>query len=113
MCIHVYGKLNSGRTPNCLFVFKVPALHGAAHAGNVAKAIAQCREMAPKMMGREALRHFNAVVCNISEVPKGAREALRNYLFCGDPNPDDTIEDEYVQFVLDLSSGQVCCIYIS
>ena len=24
-------------------------------------------------------------------------------------NPDDTIEDEYVQFVLDLASGQVCC----
>lgn len=43
------------------------------------------------------MRHFNAIMNNMKEVHKGARDALRTYLSCGDPDPDTTIADEDVQ----------------
>jgi len=61
--------------------------------------------MMPKQMSREAIKHFNAVINHISEVPSGAIKALRNYIFLGNPNPDETVADEYVQFVMDLAAG--------
>ncbi len=69
-------------------------------------AINQCKEMAPRKMGREAVKHFNRIVGSMVDVPSGVRHALRNYLFHGDPNTDKTIADEYVQYVLDLAAGQ-------
>ena len=108
MCIHFYGKLCKGVHPDCLFVWKVPALHSPQHAGKVALAIDTCRELAPKKMGGEAVKHFNMLINNITDIPAGARDALRNHLFIGEPNPDGSIADEYVQFVLDMAAGQVC-----
>ncbi|KAL7538123.1 hypothetical protein ACHAXR_008302 [Thalassiosira sp. AJA248-18] len=106
MKIHVFGKLNAGRNTDCIFVWKVPVIHGDQHTGKVAMAINQCKEMAPRKMGREAVKHFNLIVGSMVDVPSGVRHALRNYLFHGDPNPDKTIADEYVQYVLDLAAGQ-------
>ena len=84
ICYHVYGKLSKGRTADCLFVWKVPTVHGTQHIGNVLLAINTCREMAPKQMSHEAISHFNLIMNAISDVPKDVRNALRNYLFLGE-----------------------------
>jgi len=102
---HIYGKVNAGQNPDYIFVWKVPFSNGDNHVGNVAKAIIECQKMAPKQMGREAVRHFDAIITQISEIPVGARDALRNYLFFGDPNPDNSIADDYVQFIMNLAAG--------
>ena len=57
-------------------------------------------------MGQEAIRHFNKIINDIADVPSGITDTLRNYLFAGDSNPDKTIANEYVKFVMDLSAGQ-------
>ena len=105
-CFHIYGKVNSGNNPDCIFAWRVLIIHGTHHAGSVAKAINECQQMAPKQMGREAVRHFNAIMNQISVVPAGARDALHNYLFLGHPDPDNSIADKYVQFVINLAAGQ-------
>ena len=105
LVFHIYGQLNSHKNPICIFVWRVPIIHGKNHVGHVAKAIVECQEMAQKYMGREAVRNSNAVLDRITEVPVGARDALRNYLFAGDPNLDKTIADEYVQYVMDQAAG--------
>ena len=79
---------------------------GDQHSGKVAMAINQCKEMSPREMGREAVKHFNRIVGSMIDVPSGVRLALRNYLFHGDPNPNKTVADQYVQFVMDLAAGQ-------
>jgi hypothetical protein len=61
--------------------------------------------MAPKHMGREAGRNFNAIIDRITEVPVGAHNALQNYLFTGDANPDKTITDESVQYIMARAAG--------
>ena len=96
ICIHVFGKDNVSNEPDCIFVWKVPAIQGKQHDRLVCKAIQECRDMMPKQMSREAIKHFNAVINHISEVPSGAIKALRNYIFLGNPNPDETVADEYV-----------------
>ena len=107
MCIHFYGKMyGGGENPDCIFIWKVPAVHGPQHDGKVALAIDTCRKMAPMQMEREAVKHFNTIIDNVANLPAGVRDALRNYLFCGDPDPDESIADEYVQFVLDMAAGQ-------
>ncbi|KAL7547981.1 hypothetical protein ACHAWF_011257 [Thalassiosira exigua] len=106
MKVHVFGKLNSGTDPDCLFLWKVPVSEGADHVGRVARAIHECKDMAPKKMCTEAARHFNAIMEEISHIPAGARDALRNYLFLGDPNPNKDIADEYVDFVLSMAAGR-------
>ena len=109
MCIHFYGKLYGGGHPNCIFVWKVPALHGPQHVGQVTLAIDTCREMAPRMMCAEAVNHYNAIMNNITDiVPAAACDALRNYLFMGEPNPDGSIANEYVEFIMNMADGQVC-----
>jgi len=108
MCIHIFGQTNSGQNPDYIFVWKVPAIHGQQHVGEVAKAIMHCREMAPKAIAKESVKHFNAIIDRTTGLPAGARKALCNYIFCGNPNPNDLIADDYVQFVLDLTAGQVC-----
>ena len=105
LLFHIYGQVNSGKDPDCIFVWKVPFVHGYNHVGNVSKAIVECQDMAPKHMGREAVRHFNAIIDQITEIPVGARNALRNYLFTGDANPDKTIADKYIQYIMDLAAG--------
>ena len=119
MCIHFYGQGWKGARPDCIFIWKVPAVHGPQHTGKVALAIDTCRELAPKKMGGEAVKHFNMIMNNITDLPTGARNALRNYLFIGEPNPDGVIGDEYVQFVVNMTAGQVClncaktvCLYL-
>ena len=107
MCIHIFGQTNSGQNPDSIFVWKVPAIHGQQHVGKVAKAIMQCREMAPKRIAKESVKHFNAIIDQTTGLPAGAREALCNYIFSGNPNPNELIADDYVQFVLDLTAGQV------
>ena len=109
MRIHFYGKVLEGtKHPHCLFIWKVPTVHGPQHEGQVAMTVDVCREMLPKEMKQEAVRHFNRIMTNISDIPAPARDALRNYLFVGEPDPDGSIADEYVQFVLDMAAGQVC-----
>ena len=56
-------------------------------------------------MGHEVVRHFNGITRRISELPVGSRDALWNYLFLGNPNPDKNIANKYVQFVMDLAVG--------
>ena len=52
------------------------------------------------------MKHFNTIIGQISEVPTGVREALHNYIFLGDPDPNKKIADEYIKFVMDLAAGQ-------
>lgn len=104
MTINVFGKLNAGRDAHCLFVWKVPSVYGAQHAGRVAKVIDDCREMLPKKISAEVERQFNAMIDGIADLPAKARDALRNLLFVGDPNPDNSIADKYVDFVCNLVS---------
>ena len=33
------------------------------------------------------------------------RDDLRNYLFIGNPNPNDSTDDEYVDLVMNLATG--------
>ena len=47
ICFHIYGQVNSGNNPSCIFAWIVPIIHGVQHVGNVAKAINACQEMAP------------------------------------------------------------------
>ena len=84
ICFHVYGKLSLGRTTDCLFIWKVPAVHGLQHVGQVIRTIETCWEMAPKQMSQEAILHFNMIMNAISDVPKDVRTVLRNYLFSGE-----------------------------
>ena len=107
MCVHVFGQTNSGQNPDHVFVWKVPAIHGQQHAGEVAKAITRCREMAPKQIAKESVKHFNAIIDRTTGLPAGAREALCDYIFCVNPNPNDLIADDHVRFALDLTAGQV------
>lgn len=107
MCIHFFGKMYDGNNPDCIFIWKVPAVRGPQHDGRTASTIDKCREMAPKLMGYEAVRHFNTILKNIADVPAPVRDALRNYLFVGDPNPNESIAEEYVQFVVDMVAGEV------
>jgi len=104
MTINVFGKLNAGRDAHCLFVWKVPSVYGALHAGRVAKVIDDCREMLPKKISAEVERQFNAMMDGIADLPAKARDALRNLLFIGDPNPDNSVADKYVDFVCNLVS---------
>ena len=106
MCINFYGKMYGGINPDCIFVWKVPAVHGLQHAAKVEIAIDSYRELAPKLMGQKAVRNFNTIMDSVADIPAGARDALRNFVFCGNPNPDDTVAEKYVQFVLDLVAGQ-------
>ena len=109
MCIHFYGKIYSagGGNPDCIFVWKVPPVHTSQHAVKVAITIDMCRGMAPTQMSQEAVRHYNNIMDHVSiDIPAGAKVALRNYIFCGDPTPDECIADEYVKFVQDMAEGQ-------
>lgn len=106
MCIHIFGKTYSGQNPDCIFVWKVPAIHPPQHVGNVAKAVKECQQTAPQYMTAEAVRHFNAIFDHVANVSAPLRDAMRNYLLGGDANPDGTIADEYVDFVMNLAAGQ-------
>lgn len=106
MTIYVYGKLNSGNDPASLFVWKVPGIQDAQHAGKVAKAINECKEMAPKKLSAEAIKHADAILKGITVLSSEARTAVRNFLFLGNPDPDDKVADEYVELVLGLAAGK-------
>ncbi len=107
MMIYVYGKRHpSTNDPDSLFVWKVPTVHDAQHAGKVAKVIGQCKEMAPKKMSAEAIKHADSILKGITNISADARTAVRNFLFLGDPDPDDKLADDYVDFVLQLASGK-------
>ena len=106
LTIHVYGRMNHGtKNPASLFVWKVPKIHDVQHSGRVAKAINVCREMAPKELSSEALKHADAILKGVTNLSADARRAIRNFLYLGDPDPDDELSDAYVNFVLQLAAG--------
>ena len=70
--------------------------------------IDSCIDVAPKKMCGEAVKHHNMIINNGTDLPTGARDALSNYLFIGEPNLDGSIEDEHVQFIMHVKTGQVC-----
>ena len=81
ICIHFFGKMYDGINPDCVFIWKVPAVQGPHHdEGKVASAIDKCREMAPKLMGNEAVRNFNTILNNIADVP--ARYVMHYVTIC-------------------------------
>ena len=62
--------------------------------------------MIPKFIGREEVAHFNCIISGVTSIDAKARDALRNYIFLGNANPDKALGDEYVQLVLDLAARQ-------
>ena len=107
MMIHVYGQLHPGtKHPDSLFVWKVPMIHDARHAGEVAKTINKCKEIAPKELSAEAVKNADAILKGITNISAEARVAVRNFLFLGEPDPNDKLVDDYLEFVLQLSSGK-------
>ena len=100
----IWGKVHDRKLMN-LFVFKVPSTQGPDYVGNITKAIKVCEAMAPKHMSAEAVAHFNHIMSSCANVPSQCREALGNYLFFGDPDPNNKLESEYVDFVIDLANG--------
>ncbi len=80
--------------PSFIFVWKVPLFIGEEHAGNVSRAIDNCRKMLPKKLSEEAARHFNNIMRCLSDVPAGVRKALRNYLFMGKVNASVDVAEE-------------------
>ena len=106
ICFNVFCKLHDGTKPDSLLVWKVPAVTGPRHIGYAQRAITQTQEMIPKAMTVQAVKQFNCMIDGVTGLNAKAREALRNYLFQGDPDPDKTLGDGYVQLVLGLSAGQ-------
>mmetsp|Transcript_30445 Transcript_30445/g.69473 ORF Transcript_30445/g.69473 Transcript_30445/m.69473 type:complete len:957 (+) Transcript_30445:1194-4064(+) len=108
MCITVWGTSTSGygQLADTIFVWRVPVVPGSTHGGNTAKAVQECKEVAPKRVSAEVVKNFNHIINGIANVPKQLRDALANYIFRGDANPDNELEEEYVKFVLDLAAGQ-------
>eukprot|EP00985_Skeletonema_marinoi_P029228 scaffold27229_cov124-Skeletonema_marinoi.AAC.1 len=108
MTIHVFGKVNSGSDADSLFVWKVPTLHrnSSQHVGLVAKTIDGCRKSLPKEVSKEAVRQFNTMMNGLTSLPAKARDALRNIIYLGDPNPDESLADEYVDFVMSVCAGE-------
>ena len=100
--IHFFGKMYDGNNPDYVFIWKMPAVHGPHDDAKVASAIGRYREITPKMMSNEAVRHFNTILNNVTDVPAPARDVLSNYLFLGDPNPNKAIAEECAQFVVDV-----------
>ncbi len=108
MTIHVFGKVNSGSDTDSLFVWKVPTINrnSPQHVGLVAKTIDECRKSLPKEVSKEAVRQFNSVINGLTSLPAKARDALRNIIYLGDPNPDKSLADEYVDFVMNVCAGE-------
>ena len=71
----------------------------------VTNTVYECRASVNKKMGCKTICHFNFIINQISEVPAGVTQALGNYLFLGNLDPDGKIENEYVKFVMDLAEG--------
>jgi len=108
MTIHVFGKVNSGSDTDTLFAWKVPPMHknSPQHVGLVAKTIDGCRKSLPKELSKEAVRQFNAAMNGLTSLPAKARDALRNIIYLGDPNPDASLADEYVDLVMSVCAGE-------
>jgi hypothetical protein len=106
-CVHVYGINNPQKNPDCIFLWKVPpqSCHCSDHAGQVAKAIAQCQKAAPSEMSKEAVTHFNRIITLISDVPSSVKKALRNFIFLGDAGADGAVGNEYVDLVMNMANG--------
>ena len=108
MCIHAFGIKEGGKdNPSCIFIWRIPTVRGPQHDGNVARAITRCREEAPKKMSAEAIKHFNIIFNQVSQVSAKVRDALREYLYKGmtGSNIESTAADEYCQLVMDLAAG--------
>eukprot|EP00957_Ditylum_brightwellii_P209269 15361043-Ditylum_brightwellii.AAC.2 len=106
MKIHVFGTLNTGsQNPDYIFVWEVPKMDRDQHAGLVAKAINNYNEMIPKQVSAEALRHFNVIMGGVTAIPHKARNAIQDYLLIGDANPNGSVNNKYVDFVLSLAAG--------
>ena len=88
-----------------MFVWKVPAVHGVQHVGKTQAAVVKARAMVPKYIGREAITHFNRIIGGIASINSKARDALWNYIFLGQADPDESLGNDYVQLILDLAAG--------
>ena len=84
MSINVYVQEYVGEgTPFCVHVWKMPPTPDATQAGKVAKAMSQCCDKAPKRITREAVKHFNAIIGEISDISPALRDVLCDYIFLG------------------------------
>ena len=102
----MFGRLRVGTvTPSCICVWKVPIQFGDAYPGNVQKAIENCREMLPRKVAAESLKHFDNLMASLLEVPAGVRNALKNYLFMGEVNVKGDLAEDYLNFAMDLAAG--------
>lgn len=107
MCISVWGTSSGGHgQADAIFLWRVPVIQDATHGGKTAKAVQECRDAVPKRVANETLKNFNHIMNGIANVPTQLRDAIANYIFNGDVDPGNELGEEYVQFVLDLASGQ-------
>eukprot|EP00957_Ditylum_brightwellii_P151562 11542306-Ditylum_brightwellii.AAC.2 len=108
MRIHVLGIQNTGsQNPDYIFVWKVPKVDKGQHAELVAKAINNCNKIIPKQVNAEAVRHFNVIMSGVTAIPYMACNAIQDYLLIEDTNPNGTMNDKYVGFVLSLTAGHL------
>jgi hypothetical protein len=106
ICINIFGRNQSGSNdPSCLFVWKVPIVHGELHAGSVQKAVEECREMLPRKQSAESILRFNNILSGIAKVPTKVRWAMTEYLFNGESNVRGGDADRYCEFVQNFASG--------
>ena len=80
-------------------------MHGESHSGRIAQTVEKCREEAPKKVNKELVKHFNQIINQVSEINSTVRDAIRDYLFLGEVNPDGKVDDEYCELVLNLAAG--------
>jgi hypothetical protein len=106
ICINIFGRDRSGyNTPSAMFIWKSPFVHGDLHTGNVQRAIDECRDLLPKKLSAESTCCFNNIISCIANVPAKLRDALKDYLFCGELNVKGGDMDLYYDLVQNLASG--------
>ena len=81
ICFHVFGRMIDGTNPDCIFVWKVPSIHPQDHAGQIARAINECRKQVLKYLGQEMAVHFDRIIIGISILNPKVKKVLRSYIF--------------------------------
>ena len=56
-------------------------------------------------MNKELVKHFNKIINQVSEISSTVCDAIRDCLFLVEVNPDEKVEDEYCELVLNLVAG--------
>lgn len=103
----MFGTADDNGNPDCVFVWKVPAVKPPDHIGQEMGTIETFRQQIPKRFGQESFAHFNRIISGISNVNGKVKKALRNYIFLGDANCNNESDaDEYVELVMNLTAGE-------